>query len=123
MGSLCAFGIANFGCYVRTVKDAAGAWIWFCTENRDLPVRKISKQHWELCMMDSTSNPYLFVAVILLAGLRWLSKKTDLAWVDCNIFPNLLDEGQRAKYGLDKVMSSNFPESIGIIEGGRSRED
>lgn len=58
MGALCSFGMANFDGYVRTVKDAAGAWIGFGTENRDFPVRKISDQHWEFRMMDSTSNSY-----------------------------------------------------------------
>lgn len=47
ISSLCAFGMANFDGYVRTAKDAAGAWIGFGTENRDLPVRKINEQHWE----------------------------------------------------------------------------
>jgi glutamine synthetase len=45
MRSLCAFRMANFDGYVRTTKDAAGAWVGFGTENRDLPVRKISEQH------------------------------------------------------------------------------
>jgi glutamine synthetase len=52
--SLCAFGIANFDGYVRTGNDAAGAWVGFGTENRDLPVRKVSDQHWGFSMMDAT---------------------------------------------------------------------
>ena len=82
MQSLCAFGMANFDGYVRTAGGAAGAWIGFGTENRDLPVRKISEQHWEIRMMDSTSNPYLFTAAVLLAGTSGLSEKVDgyLAW-------------------------------------------
>ncbi|OQE30870.1 hypothetical protein PENFLA_c002G04420 [Penicillium flavigenum] len=75
MGALCAFGMANHNSYVRSTSNAAGAWIGFGTDNRDLPVRKISDQHWEFRMMDSTANPYLFTAAILLAGLDGLEHK------------------------------------------------
>jgi glutamine synthetase len=112
MRSLCAFGMANFDGYVRTAKDAAGAWVGFGTENRDLPVRKISEQHWEFRMMDSTSNPYLFAAAVLLAGLSGLSEKVDLVWEDCHVFPHSLDEGERAKYRLDKRMPSSLQEAL-----------
>ncbi|KAH6988113.1 hypothetical protein BKA56DRAFT_478253 [Ilyonectria sp. MPI-CAGE-AT-0026] len=112
MGSLCAFGMANFDGYVRTAKDAAGAWVGFGTENRDLPVRKISEQHWEFRMLDGTSNPYLFSAAVLLAGLRGLSEKVDLSWTDCPVFPHLLDERERAQYGLDKRMPNGLEEAL-----------
>jgi glutamine synthetase len=44
MDSLCAFGMANFDSYARTIVDTAGTWVGFGTENRDLPVCKITKQ-------------------------------------------------------------------------------
>lgn len=112
MKSLCAFGIANFDGYVRTGKDAAGAWVGFGTENRDLPVRKISDQHWEFRMMDATANPYLFAAAVLLAGLSGLSEKVDLAWGDCHVFPYSLDEEERVKYRLDESMPSGLREAL-----------
>lgn len=59
MGSLCAFGMANYDGYARSVGDAAGAWIGFGTDNRDLPVRKISDWHWEFRMMDGTAKDLL----------------------------------------------------------------
>lgn len=120
MGSLCAFGMANFDGYVRTAKDAAGAWVGFGTENRDLPVRKISEQHWEFRMMDSTSNPYLFAAAVLLAGSSGLSEKLDLAWEDCHVFPHSLDEGERAKYRLDKRMPSSLQEALESLKADAS---
>ena len=112
MRSLCAFGMANFDGYVRIVKDAAGAWVGFGTENRDLPVRKISEQHWEFRMMDCTSNPFLFAAAVLLAGLSGLGEQVNLAWEDCKVFPHSLDEGERAKYRLNKRMPSSLHEAL-----------
>lgn len=117
MGALCAFGMANFDGYVRTGKDAAGAWIGFGTENRDLPVRKISDQHWEFRMMDGTSNPYLFTAAILLAGLNGLSGSENLKWEDCHVFPHSLDEEGRAKYRLDKRIPSSLQEALEKLKG------
>lgn len=112
MRSLCAFGMANFDGYVRIVKDAAGAWVGFGTENRDLPVRKISEQHWEFRMMDCTSNPYLFAMTVLLAGLSGLSEQVDLAWKDCHAFPHSLNKEERAKYRLDREMPSSLLEAL-----------
>lgn len=112
MSSLCAFGMANFDGYVRTVKDAAGAWIGFGTENRDLPVRKINEKHWELRMMDGTSNPYLFVAAVLGAGLYGFDEEQELIWKDCNVFPNSLTHHDRIAYGLEKRMPDSLQEAV-----------
>ena len=112
-------GMANFDGYVRTAGGAAGAWIGFGTENRDLPVRKISEQHWEIRMMDCTSSSYLFTAAVLLAGLSGLSEKgdgDDLAWKDCHVFPHSLDEGERAKYQLSDRMPGSLQEALEALK-------
>lgn len=116
MTSLCAFGMANYDGYVRTAKDAAGAWIGFGTESRDLPVRKISEQHWEFRMLDSTSNPYLFAAAVLLAGLSGLSENINLAWKDCHVFPHSLTEIERVNYGLNNTMPNSLQEALDSLK-------
>ena len=45
MHSLCAFGMANWDSYCGTTSQAAGEWVGFGTNNRDLPVRKITNWH------------------------------------------------------------------------------
>ncbi|GAW16227.1 hypothetical protein ANO14919_056500 [Xylariales sp. No.14919] len=112
MGSLCAFGMANYDGYVRSISDAAGAWIGFGTGNRDLPVRRISEWHWEFRMMDGTANPYLFVGAVLLAALDGLQQKTKLVWKDCKFFPDLMDETMRVEYGIDKSMPVTLKEAL-----------
>lgn len=116
MGSLCAFGMANYDGYVRSASDATGTWIGFGTDNRDLPVRKIGDTHWEFRMMDGTANPYLFTAAVLLAGLDGLGKKTELVWKDCKIFPHLLDERMRVEYGMDKGMPVTLNEALDCLK-------
>ncbi|KID93396.1 Glutamine synthetase, partial [Metarhizium majus ARSEF 297] len=116
MGSLCAFGMANYDSYARSVGDAAGAWIGFGTDNRDLPVRKINDWHWELRMMDGTANPYLFTAAVLLAALDGLAKKTDLVWKDCKLFPHLMTEKMRVDYGINDGMPVTFTEALHCLK-------
>ena len=112
MTSLCAFGMANYDSYDRSVADCAGEWIGYGTDNRDLPVREVSHLHWELRMMDGTANPYLFTACVLLAAIDGLERKIELTWKDLKVFPHLLDEKKRIEYGIDKHMPVTFKEAL-----------
>ncbi|KAI1359612.1 glutamine synthetase [Xylaria arbuscula] len=116
MDSLCAFGMANYDSYGRSVSDCAGAWIGFGTDNRDLPVRKISDWHWEFRMMDSTANPYLFAGAVLLAALDGLERETGSSWKDCKFFPDMMDEKMRAEYGIEKRMPSSLKEALDCLK-------
>ncbi|KAI0432204.1 glutamine synthetase [Xylaria sp. FL1042] len=115
MGSLCAFGMANYDGYVRSASGAAGAWIGFGTDNRDLPVRKIGECLWEFRMMDGTANPYLFVAAVIFAALDGLGSKTKLVWKDCKFFPDSMNEERRVEYGLTKSMPITFKEALDYL--------
>ena len=112
MRSLCALGMANFDGYIRTGKDAAGAWIGYGTENRDLPVRKIDDRHWEFRMLDGTSNPYLFSAAVISAGLWGMDEKLHLTWLDCRAFPHSLNEEARMGYGMAERMPGSLQEAL-----------
>ncbi|KAI1262709.1 glutamine synthetase [Xylariaceae sp. FL1019] len=115
MGSLCAVGMANYDSYVRSVSDCAGKWVGWGTDNRDLPVRKIGDSHWEFRMMDSTANPYLFAAVLLLAAQDGLENNIDMVWKDCSLFPDLLDANERASYELNKSMPVSLKEALDCL--------
>lgn len=67
-------------------------------------------------MMDSTANPYLFTAALLLAALDGLEKKTELLWKDCKFFPRLMDESIRVQYGMDKGMPGTFKEALDCLK-------
>lgn len=116
MGSLCAFGMANYDGHARSVGDAAGAWVGFGIDNRDLPVRKTSDWHWEFRMMDGTANPYLFAAAVLLAALDGLAKKAELVWKDCKLFPHLMNEKMRVEYGINNSMPVTFKEALDCLK-------
>lgn len=67
-------------------------------------------------MLDSTSNPYLFAATVLLAGLSGLSENIDLAWEDCHSFPHSLTETERIKYGLDSTMPNSLQGALDSLK-------
>lgn len=121
--SLCAFGMANFDGYVRTGKDAAGAWVGFGTENRDLPVRRINDQHWEFRALDATANPYLFFGAVLAAGFGGLAAQTDLIWTDCHVFPASLDEQERSRYRLEESMPGSLREALEFLKEDATLKD
>jgi glutamine synthetase len=70
MAALCAFGMPNFDSYVCVAHDKAGVWIGFGTENRDLPVRKITDEHREFRFADCTANFYLFMAAVEMGAVK-----------------------------------------------------
>lgn len=116
MGSLCAFGMANYDSYARSVSDAAGAWVGFGTDNCDLPVRQIREQHWEFRMMDGTANPYLFAAAVLLAALDGIRAGTELVWKDCKYFPDSMNQERRAEFGITQRMPATFKEALDCLK-------
>ncbi|KAI1114465.1 glutamine synthetase [Nemania sp. NC0429] len=115
MGSLCAIGMANYDGYIRSVSDCAGKWIGWGTDNRDLPVRKVSNSHWEFRMMDSTANPYLFASALLLAAKDGIENNIEMTWKDCKLFPDLLDADGRASYGLNQSMPVSLKEALDCL--------
>lgn len=73
--ALTAIGLAQTDSYARlgTAKIAAGGFVGWGDYNRDMPVRRIHKNHWEVRLNDCTSNAYAMVAGIMSAAM---DKKT-----------------------------------------------
>nr|POF02286.1 protein flug [Quercus suber] len=113
--TLCAIGMANYDGYARVIEDGAGEWIGYGTENRDVPVRKINEHHLEIRVMDSTANPYLFVAGVIACGLDGLGNETPLTWKDCKLLPDKLDAKQRAAHAMDKPMPRSLRHALGYL--------
>lgn len=114
--SLCAFGMPNFDSYYRVVGDGSGMWIGWGTENRDLPIRQISPNHWEIRCLDATANMYLFVAATLSAGMAGIQQKLPLNIRDCPVLPSeytIKEAGERlSKYGITEHMPSKLELSL-----------
>ncbi len=112
MKAICAFGMANYDSYARVVDDGCGLWIGWGTENRDLPIRKVDKDHWEIRFLDATVNGYLAVAATLGAGLEGIRADSSLTFKDCSVFPRSLTPQQRAEYGITERMPLSLRETL-----------
>lgn len=86
--ALCAFGMPNYDSYYRVVGEGSGMWVGWGTENRDLPIRQISSNHWEFRFVDATANMYLFIAGILSAGMDGIHRRRQLTIIDCPVLPS-----------------------------------
>jgi glutamine synthetase len=116
MTALCAFGMPNFDSYVRVTDDGAGLWIGFGTENRDLPIRKITEEHWELPFADSTANFYLFIAAVLAAGSAGISQARHLVWKDCSVSIEKFNDVELATYGIVERMPHSLRLSLDKVK-------
>ena len=69
--ALCAIGMPSHDSYVRTEAGhlGSGAYVGYGTNHRDMPVRLVTKDHWEVRANDGTANPYMMVSAIIAAGL------------------------------------------------------
>lgn len=80
--ALCAFCLPSILSYDRLQPNMGGEYVAWGTEDRRVPIRKISPGHWELRCVDATANMYLAFAVALGAGLLGLEENKPLKWGD-----------------------------------------
>lgn len=69
--SLMAIGLSQVDSYERVGEAnlCTGGLLGWGDHHRDMPVRRIHRNHWEIRFHDSTSNPYAMVAGIIAAAL------------------------------------------------------
>ena len=78
--TLCAFGLPSYDSYSRIteLRNAAGAWVAWGTENRYVPIRAIENARWELRYLDTTANFYLALLTAFSAGMQGLKENMPL---------------------------------------------
>ncbi|KAI0597290.1 protein fluG [Biscogniauxia sp. FL1348] len=109
MKSLCALGMPTYDSYFRVVEDGAGLWIGWGHQNRDLPVRRISDNRWELRFADCTANMYLLVAAVVRAGAAGMAQGAKPPrWKDCHKELGGLTEADLAAFGILERMPGSF---------------
>jgi glutamine synthetase len=92
--------LADYDSYFRIGVEGTCSWIGYGTENRDLPVRKISDRHWELRCVDATAKMYMFLAALLSAGSHGTDKVQALTWKDLAEFHFDMAPEKLGEYGL-----------------------
>jgi glutamine synthetase len=69
--ALMALGMSQIDSYerVNVGRMCTGGLVGWGDNNRDMPVRRVTKNHWEIRVNDATSNSYAMVAGIIGAAL------------------------------------------------------
>lgn len=69
--ALTAVGLPQIDSYRRVGKGtmAVGGFVGWGDGNRDMPIRRIKKNHWEIRCHDAASNPYAMTAGLIAAAL------------------------------------------------------
>lgn len=69
--ALTAVGLSQIDSYRRVGKGtmAVGSFVGWGDGNRDMPIRRIKKNHWEIRCHDAASNPYAMTAGLISAAL------------------------------------------------------
>ncbi|KXT14015.1 hypothetical protein AC579_8845 [Pseudocercospora musae] len=112
--ALCAITMPQPISYNRVVDDSwtGGTWVAWGTQNREVPLRRVTPNRWEIRCVDGTANMYLALSAILAAGLSGVQQQIPLAMKDCTVNPSKLDETQREELGIVTRMPRDFEEAI-----------
>ncbi|KAJ5851392.1 FluG family protein [Penicillium soppii] len=100
-----ASGIWSGGEYV--------AWGW---ENKEVPIRRIAKNRFEIKMVDGLSNPYLVLGAILSAGIIGIRQKMLLTAGPCSNAPAQLSVQEREVLGVKDRLPATLDASIAALD-------
>lgn len=88
------------------------AWGW---ENKEIPLRRIEDNHFELKLMDGFANPYLALCALLSAGMDGMKRGTQLSAGPCPKGADLLTSEEREKLGIRTLMPKTLSESLDFL--------
>lgn len=116
--AIAAFAYPNASSYERAGDSvwAGGRWVAWGTQNREAPLRKIERSHWEFKAADGLANMYLVLAALLGAGVQGIADAEELAWRDFPVDPAGLDEAGRAELGIRTRLPGGLEEALGALE-------
>ncbi|KAK6700468.1 hypothetical protein SNK05_013281 [Fusarium graminearum] len=112
--ALTAIGLAQIDSYERVGigKMCTGGLVGWGDNNRDMPVRRVTKNHWEVRINDATSNSYAMVAGIVGA----LLDPKPLRIQGATKFTMFYSEEEREKMGLTKPVPASLDEAVKELE-------
>lgn len=96
------------------------AWGW---ENKEVPLRRIAKNRFEIKLVDGLSNPYLVLCAILSAGIIGMRAKLPLQGGHCSTAPARLSVEERKALGVTDRLPATLDESLGALEEDTQMRD
>ncbi|OGM48265.1 FluG family protein [Aspergillus bombycis] len=92
------------------------AWGW---ENKEVALRRIQHNRFELKLVDGLSNPYLVLSAILSAGLDGMVANLPLTGGHCHKAAARLSSEERERLGVKVMLPSTLDESLAALEANR----
>lgn len=89
------------------------AWGW---ENKELPLRRITTNRFEVKLLDGLANPYLALCGMLAAGIDGFRRKLPLTGGDCRTAPGLLPALIREAMGITTALPKSLTDSLDALE-------
>ena len=86
------------------------------TNNREVPLRRVSPCRWEVRCLDGFANMYLAFSMVLGAGLRAVENKSELRLKDCLKNPAKLSDGERAELGIVERLPRSLVEALAALK-------
>ncbi|KAK2612396.1 hypothetical protein QQS21_001660 [Conoideocrella luteorostrata] len=112
-----AIGLPQVDSYQRVGagKICTGGWVGWGDHHRDMPIRRIFKNHWEIRAIDGTSNPYAVVSAVIAAAL---DRKPLTIGNITKFNPSISDE-ERKDLGITKALPETLEAAIDELEADR----
>ncbi|PNP76973.1 hypothetical protein FNYG_09586 [Fusarium nygamai] len=119
--ALMALGMCQVDSYERVNigRMCTGGLVGWGDNNRDMPVRRATKNHWEIRINDATSNSYAMVAGIIGAALD--SKPLTIG--NATEFTLMYSDEEREKMGLTKLLPTSLEAALKELEDDRAWAD
>ena len=121
--ALACFTVPSPNSYKRLVPSGfSGAFVCWGQDNREAPVRLTSTgqggapTNFELKLMDASSNPYVGLSAVLVAGMDGLRRKLLLP-NPVNIDPAILAEEERTRLGVLRLPTSTLA-AVEVVQSG-----
>lgn len=113
--ALAAFYMPNYDSNLRVKGDP---WVSWSLDNKSACIRTVKPGHWELRAVDGTSNPYLVLLGILMAGLLAVKAGKELTIKDPKKFILMQPNPEEAKeLGLVDKMPKSLKQAIENLKG------
>ncbi|KAF4968881.1 hypothetical protein FSARC_3780 [Fusarium sarcochroum] len=119
---LIALGMPHDVSYKRLGEVAAGRWVSWGVENRDVPIRAITETHWEFRAIDATANSYLVAAAYIASGLLGWQSHQPLRMTPLTQSLRELDDEARQRHGVTTLLPSCLSDALGFIRNPTCRE-
>ncbi|KAF4953552.1 hypothetical protein FGADI_5888 [Fusarium gaditjirri] len=119
--ALMALGMCQVDSYERVSigRMCTGGLVGWGDNNRDMPVRRVTKNHWEIRINDATSNSYAMVAAIIGAALD----PKPLTIENAAEFTLRYSDEEREKMGLTKLLPTSLEAALKALEDDRTWAD